>query len=348
MPTRDFQNNNRITEWTDSLLIVPNMWGLVNQLNMFQTKGISQNSYTFDEVIKSQVLLLDTPRGERSVYGKQEDRKTHSIPLPHFTYDDSIEPSDLQGVRRNSSPDEPTSLEIARGDVLERARRNWAITQEYSRMQALQGNVYAPNGTVSVNWYSEFGVAQKEVDFDLGTPTTDTIEKAEEVIAHMQDNLFSGEMVGDSIVFCSPEFFAKLIKQDKTFDAYTYYQATNQANGAQPLRDRLTYQRDARHRVFEHGGLMFVEYRGSFPDKDGNALPMVPAGEAYACPLNVSGMYTSIYGPAHRLSTVNTIGEEQYIFEEIIQDKRWEYESESNFLHMVNRPGAIVKLISST
>lgn len=346
--TRDFQNNNRITEWTDELLIVPNMWGLVNQLGMFETKGIAQNSYSFDEVIKSQVLLVDTPRGERATYGKQEDRKTHAIPLPHFTYDDGIGPEDLQGVRRDNDPDSPTTLELEREKVLERVRRSWAITQEHARVQALKGNVYAPNGTVNVNWYTEFNVTQKEVDFDLGTATTDTIEKSEEVIAHMQDNLFTGEMLGMNIVLCSPSFFAKLIKQDKTQEAYTYYQATNQVSGAQPLRDRMTYNRDARMRIFEHGGLVFVEYRGSFKDADGNVVPLIEADTAYAAPMDIPGMYTSIYGPAHRLSTANQIGVEQYVFEEIIADKRWNYESESNFIHMVNRPGAVVKLTTST
>lgn len=348
MTTRNFQNNNRITEWTDELLIVPNMWGFVNQLGMFQGQGISQNSYTFDEIIKSQVLLLDTPRGERSSYGKQENRKTHSVPLPHFTYDDGIGPEDLQGVRRNASPDQPTTLELEREKVLERVRRSWAITMEHARVQALKGDVYAPNGTVDINWYTEFGVTQKSVDFDLGTATTDTIAKSEEVIAHMQDNLLSGEMVGQNVVLCSPTFFAKLIKQDKTVEAYTYYSATNQTNNYQPLRDRMTYNRDARMRHFEHGGLTFIEYRGSFKDREGNVLPLIEADTAYAAPLDVADMYKTIYGPAHRLSTVNTIGEEQYIFERLIGDKRWDFESESNFLNMVNRPGAIVKLTTST
>lgn len=346
MSTRNFQNNNRITEWTDELVNIPNRWGMINQMGLFVPKSIAQLAYTFDETTYGTTLLVDSPRGERSVYGKDHNRKTHTVSVPHFTYDDKIGPEDLQGVRADGSADSATTLAQARADVLERTRRNYMATFEYARAQALQGIVYSPNDTVSINWYTEFGITRKQVDFDLGTATTDVIEKSEEVISHIQDNLLSGEMVGEIVALCSPEFFAKLIKQDLTRDAYLYYTAQN--NGArQPLRDRLGSPMDVRARQFEHGGVTFIEYRGSFTDKDGNVLQMIPANEAYAFPVDVTDMFRTIYAPAHRLSTSNTLGREMYAYEEIIQDKAWEYETESNFLNMVTRPNAIVRLYTA-
>lgn len=344
--TRNFLNNNRMTDWTNELENVPNQWGFINSLGLFKYKGITQHSFTFDETTKGQVLLVDVPRGERSIYGKQGSRKTHAVAVPHFTYDDAILPEDLQGVRGDGSAEDLQTLANERANVLERAKRNWAITQEYARMQALRGDVYAPNGTVSINWYTEFGITQKVVDFDLdgATPPVGKINaKCEEVIAHMQDNLLSGEMLGATLVVCSPEFFADLIKHDNVIDAYTYYESTNK-NSNNPLSERMTFGKDARMRSLEFGGLLFVEYRGSFADKDDNVLPIVPAGDAYAFPLDVQDMYHTVYSPAHRLSKVNTVGQELYIFEDIIKDKRWEYESESSFLNFVRRPNAIVKL----
>jgi hypothetical protein len=347
MTTRSFSNNNVITDWTDQLNMIPNQWGMVTQMGLFVPKGISQLSYTFDKVTKGTTLLVDSNRGERSKYGKQHDRETHALPVPHFTYDDAITPNDLQGVRSDGSPDSPTGLAEARTDVLDRIARNYFATHEFAKVQALQGIVYAPNGTVNINWYTEFGITRKDVDFLLGTPTTDTLGKTEEVIAHIQDNLLSGETVSNIVALCSPEFFSALIIQERTKDAYTYYQAQNQVNGTQPLRDRMSNPMDVRSRVFYHGGITYVEYRGSYLDKEGAVQKMIPTGEAFAFPVDVAGMYQTIYAPAHRISTANTVGRPMYAYEEIIQDKSWNYESETSFLNMVTRPQAIVRLFSS-
>lgn len=346
---RKHDNFNRTQEWTDELLIIPNQWGFINSLNIFKYKGSTQHSFLFDETTRNQVLLLDTPRGERSTYGTKGTSKTHSVPIPHFTYDDAVLPEDLQGVRMEGTEADNLTLAAARAEVLERARRNWSITQEYARMQALKGDVYSPNGTVSINWYTEFGVTQKVVDFLIDNPagSTDVRAKVEEVISHMQDNLFTGEMLGRTIVVCSPEFFTKLINHDAISDAYMHYSAMNNQGGLEPLRDRLTYNKDARMRVFEYQGLTFVEYRGSFVDAAGATKKLVDADEAYAFPLDVPDMYRTVYSPAHRLSKTNTVGLEQYIFEKLVDDKRWEYESESSFLNFVRRPGAVVKLTTT-
>lgn len=345
--TRDFNNSNRIVEWTDELIEIPNTWGMVNQMGLFVPRGITQTSYSFDKTVKGTVLLTDTPRGERSVYGSQEGRETHAVSVPHFTYDDAVGPEDLQGVRMDGSEQAVMTMAKARADVLARARRNYAATFEYARLQALQGVVYAPQGTVNINWYTEFGITKTSVDYVLGTASTNTIEKAEEVIAHIQDNLLTGEMVSQVVALCSPEFFAKLIKQDKTVDAYTYFSSNNQVGGKELLRDRLGNPLDVRSRVFSHGGVDYVEYRGSFTDKAGDVKKLIPAGEAIAFPTQVTDMYRTIYSPAHRLSTANTMGKEMYAFEEVIQDKKWEYETETNFLNMVTRPQAVVRLFSS-
>ena len=87
---------------------------------------------------------------------------------------------------------------------MERIRRSYGQLKEKIFAQLLaDGTVYAPNGTVSTNFYTEFGVSRKEVDFVFGTATTDIIGKIEEGIAHIVDNMQSGDTAQGFIAFCS-------------------------------------------------------------------------------------------------------------------------------------------------
>ena len=347
--TPSFTNSSLITDFTDSLILIPNKWGYIQQLGLFEEAGTNQTTFTFDEITLGGVLLVDKPRGERNVVGSQEARKTPSIPVPHFPYSDSIKPEDIQGIRRDGSATDTTSLDFEREQVLGRARRNWAQTMELSRMEALKGNVYAPNGTVSINWYTEFGQTQKSENFDFADTavTNDMIAHTEAVTSHIADNLLDGDMAGETLALCSPEFFSSLISHPSVREAYLNYQAMNQFGGAQPLRDRLGSPIDSRARQFALGGMTYVEYRGQFKDASGATVRLIPAGEAYAFPTGVDGMYQTIYAPASRFSTVNQIGVSQYAFEKLIDDVEWKYDTESNFINMVNRPQAVVKLTSS-
>lgn len=341
--TRDFQNANQLTDWTPELNIIPNQWGFISSLGLFQERGITQTTFTFDERVLDQALLKDSVRGERGLYNKNETRKVHSIPVPHFPFDDSLDPQAVQGQRATGSPDGETTLAIERTRVLERVRRNWAITMEKARVEAIKGNAYAPNGTIGNTagyFYNEFGVAQTTIDIDTGADPKAVSNKIEEIIAHIQDNVQNGGLVSNMIVVCSPSFFQKLINDDEVKDAYNFYVSTNQAGGAQPLRDRLTASNaDVRFRSFEHRGLTFVEYRGNFEGTD-----LIETDTAYAFPVGVSGMFETLYAPANRFSYVNTVGLSQYAFEKMVDDVLWLYQTESNFLNVVYRPQAICKV----
>ena len=141
-----------------------------------------------------------------------DTRSLRSFPIPHFPLDDAVTPQDIQGKRAYGQADaaETEAAVIAR--KLARIRMNHAVTMEAARAYAITvGAIYAPNGTVAGNYYTDFGVTRKEVDMVLGTGTTDLTAKFEEVIAHIQDNILTGEVVSEIVALCSPEFFTKLI-----------------------------------------------------------------------------------------------------------------------------------------
>lgn len=343
MIIRSFANGFQVQDWTQELNVIPNQWGTIRELGIFQHESVAQHTVVFEEISQTGALVLDMVRGSRAQNGKRDGRKMHSFVVPHFPLDDYISPQDLQGQRAYGKPNEEEQLALVRTRVMERLRMNHAWTLEAARAQALVlGTVYAPNGTVVQDWYTEFGITRKSIDFVLGTSTTDVIAKIEEGIAHIQDNAF-GERVSGMVVLCSPEWFAKLISHASVKTAYQYYSSTQE-----PLRQRLGGD-FALRREFVHGGARFVELRDSLGGTigAGTGTRIIPSGKAFMVPTGTSAFKT-YFSPAQRFGLVNTLGEEMYMFETTDpKGTQIEIESETNFVNALLRPALVVELTSS-
>ena len=176
---RSFEKPFELVDYTEELLLVPNKWGLINELGIFRNEGVAQHSVTVESNQGTLGLVTDKVRGERNNVNKDDTRNLRSFAIPHFPLDDGIKPEDVQGKRAYGSADaaETEAAVIAR--KLERIRMSHAATLEAARAYALTtGAIYAPNGTVAGNFYTDFGVTRKEIDFALGTTTTDVLAKS--------------------------------------------------------------------------------------------------------------------------------------------------------------------------
>lgn len=334
--TRSYSNAFEVQDLTDALLLVPNEYGLINQLGLFQNEGITTNVLTFESVEKTIGLVPDQARGTRNTVNSDDTRKIFAVPTVHYPLDDYISPSDLVGRRAYGSDTQDTEAAVM-ARKLERIRKSHAQTVEKARAQMITaGTVFAPNGTVSVDVYSLLGVTRKSVDCLLGTSTTEVQEKLEEGVAHVFDNIKNGGVVDEIIVLAHPTWFAKFVRHAKVSQAFTYYNSTQE-----PLRNRLGGM--ARFRSFVYNNITIIEYRS---DIDGS--PLIPAGKAYMLPRGVDNFLTSYYSPANKMSLIGTVGEEVYSF--AYRDPKDEgvvIQSEHNAVHMCNRPAAIVELTSS-
>lgn len=343
MIIRSFANGFEVQDWTQEINVIPNQWGTIQELGIFQAEPVSQHTVVFEEITKTGALVLDRVRGDRAQNGKRDGRKLHSFIVPHFPLDDYISPQDLQGQRAYGKVNEEETLAAVRTRVMERLRMAHAWTLEAARAQAITaGTVYAPNGTVTQDWYTEFGITRKSIDFVLGTSSTDVLAKIEEGIAHVQDNAF-GETVTGTVVLSSPEFFAKLIAHASIKTAYQYYSSTQE-----PLRQRLGGAQTLR-REFVHGGTRFVELRDALGGTigAGTGTRIIPSGKAFMVPTGTSAFKT-YFSPAQRFGLVNTLGEQLYMFETPDpKGTQIDIESETNFVNALLRPALVVEFTSS-
>lgn len=338
---RSYGNAFEIVDQTENLLIIPNTWGLINDLGIFNSEGVSQHTITLEKITQSLADIKDMPRGTRSQVNKDYAREIRAFAVPHFNLDDAIMPQDIQGKRAYGSNDVEV-LDQVRMRKLERIRKSYAMLLETARAKLITaGTAYAPNSTVSIDFYSEFGITRDETDFVFGTSTTDIRGKIETVIANIQDKGLAGDAGGGIIALCSPVFFNKLINHATVTTAYQYYTSTQE-----PLRMRLEAAGlGPKFRDFYHAGIRFIEYRGT--GVDGTAL--IPSGDAYAFPTDLSEVFETYYSPAGKMDLVNTIGQEVYAFEYVDpKGTMIEMESESNFLNVLRRPAVVQRLHSST
>lgn len=330
--TRSFANANQVTDFTPELLVVPNRWGYVSQLGLFEEQGVDQYTITFDEITKSIGLIGDKARGQRASVGTDYQRKTRSWVVPFYPLDDFILPGDVKGKRAYGSADQEDTLAAARARKLERIAESHYRTLDYARAKVITtGDVYSPNGTTSLNYYTEFGVTQTVVSFALGTATTDVMGKIDTCVSTILNNA-NGANVSSITALCSPTFFSALINHAKIVAAYQFY-----ASQQEPLRNRLGGN-VAMHREFVFGGVRFVEMWDTYGTEQ-----LIPAGDAYFIAEGTDSFQT-YFAPAARFDLLGSVGEKMYVFEYASpRGDKLELESESSFLNANTRPQLVIR-----
>lgn len=337
MTTRSFSNAFEVVDQTQALKIIPNAWTLLGDTGLFKEESLSQNTVTFQEQKGVLNFYGDMVRGSRPQTQLNETRRIHSYVLPHFPTVDAIYPQDVQGKAAYADLNTPDTTDAVLARKMEKIKRGYAVTKELARFKTLTtGAAYAPNGTVVANFYTDFGITRTEVDFVLGTATTDIVGKVESVIADLQDKSQNGEVITSVVAYCSPEFFAALIAHAKVVAAYQYYSATAQQS---ILRNRAGGMESGLYRQFDYAGVRFIEVRTSF-----NGSRLIPAKDAYFVAQGVDDAFVTYYGPANRFGYENTIAETEYLW--TFKDPRATeitIEGESNFLNVLRKPQLVIR-----
>ncbi|WP_292984080.1 MULTISPECIES: major capsid protein [unclassified Oceanicaulis] len=335
----------------------PLRYGLVSSLNIFPLEPIDS---TFVQVTEDNGVLQVLAAKERGAPGQKSDNGRQNLKIfqvPHFPVEDQILASDLQDrmivvegreVRAN------LPMELAKKQRT--IARKHAITAEYLRVQALKGIIKDGDGTTLSNLYTDFGVSQHVVYFDLDNEEADIRGADEALRGYIEDNLL-GETLAEVEVLVSPEFFGKFVEHPKVKALY-------EAQDKRELRDLPRYtEAGATGRMFNpFGPVTYVEYRGSAPTKSGSER-FIAAGEGHAYPVGTSETFATFAAPADTLSELNDLptiidmdlGDNAGRFalpifmsaELMKHGKGVELWSESNFLPLCKQPKVLVKVSAS-
>lgn len=329
-----------MAEMTAAINVLPNMYGRINELNIFPAEGVEGRTVVIERSHGKLNLLvskqLDAPPS-KGVTGK---RVMRNFSIPHYPHEDVILPSAVQSVRDPFNPAAAMTMERAILEKETTAKRKHDITLEFLRAGALAGILVDGDGSTLYNLYTEFSISEKQVDFVLGTSTTNIQAKCREVLGHIEDNLM-GDVMSGVRVLVDATFFDKLIGHAETKDAYKYF-SNNPGN---PLRDDM-------RNMFPFAGLTFEQYRGTATqlNADGTttARPFIAAGVGRAFPVGTMDTFATYFAPANMNETVNTRGLPYYArMEARGMGKGYDIYTESNPLPMCKRPEVLVKVYSS-
>jgi hypothetical protein len=325
-----------LSEMTQAINILPNLYTRLGQIGLFRFEGVSQRSIVIEQREGVLSLLPSVPLGAPATVGNRETRSMRSFALPWIPHDDVILPADVQGMPALGLSDAPDPLVEVMNRKLTLMRRKHAQTREYMEMNALRGIVKDGAGTTLYDYFTEFGLDMISVDFIFGTAGTNIQGKVRATLRAIEDNLM-GETMTTAHALVSSEFFDKLISHPKTEDAYKFFSAT----GGQPLREDM-------RRAFPFAGMLFEEYNGSVTLSNGTSERLIPTGEGIAFPMGTFDTFTTYGGPANLLETANTIGLPLYARQMIDAKGRWiDLMTEASILPVNKRPRLAIRLHSA-
>ena len=348
---RNADGSASIVDRTESLLVVPNTVGVTNALGLFQDDPRSQKTIEITRTTRRNSLLEDRNWDERNqtIAGREADSLL--LKIPHFPADDSITPNDIDGVPQSGSLAETAELETVasvRAEKMIDLREAHGLTLEAARMQLItDGTVYAPNSTVSTNYYTELGITREEVGITLAgstDPRTDINDAKKAVRAGLTGG--QAGTVRAFVALCSDSFFNALIQNAYVTDALKYVDQGQALSILLGAGGSAVNGLDARFESVSMFGITWINAGAAgYEDNDGDFVPFVTEGDAYLLPVGVRNMFKTYYAPANRFGSINRTASMSYWFEYMNEkDDIIEIMTEQNFLNACLAPGAIVRL----
>lgn len=335
---KDLLSPNKLVELTEPLINIPNTFGLVGQLGVFQERSVAHNTVQFESKGGNISVIKDQYRGAKQQAQSNQGTKIHTYALTHHPLEHYIPISELVDQRRFGTSDQAETVQEKVQENLEQIAASHDVTLELARIHTMvNGTQYAPNGTVSANFYTDYGVTRKDVNMTLASTDAMIVrKKTQEIVDHMRKNIMSGEVVRGGIAFVSPELFDALVGNSGVVDAWRAAQML-------PQYQREGFAGGTGYQEYTFNGIRFIRYDWSF-----DGTPLIPAGEGIVIPAGVRSMFQTFFGPAQRASTINRLGDKRYVWSKMDEEETGVMlTSESNFINLIRRPAAVVRITAA-
>jgi hypothetical protein len=328
--------NNRIfnvISLTEAINRAPYKPNRMAELGLFTSKGVRTSTVVIEEKQGRLALVPTAVRNAPGVAHQRDKRIARPFEVPHIPYYDSISADEVSGIRAFGSEDRLQTVSEMVNDVLESMREDLEVTAEFHAFGAMNGVVLDADGTTVIyDWFDEFEITEKVVDFDFAGSGDPEI-KALEAIRHIRDSVGRDRVTGFH-AFCSEGFYDALVSHDVVRTAYDRWR------DGEFLRVAKTVDGGSLSiNAFPFGGIMWEEYRGYVGDVD-----FLEADTCRILPLGTRNIFKRYNAPANYIETVNRTGKPMYAKQERMKfDKGVELEAQMNPLFICTRPTVLVK-----
>lgn len=309
----------------------PRVPSRIASLGLFEEAGVSTTSIAVESEGGILTLIPDTQRNAPPNQFRDSKRRVRDFRTSHFPLEDVVMASEIQDIREFGQANALKTVQSQVNRKLAAMSASHDATLEFQRIGALKGTILdSDNSTVIYNLFTEFGITQTSIDFDLGTSGTKMKTKVLAVKRSVEDTL--GVLSYQRMhAFCGKAWFDKFVTHPDVEKAYDRYQES-------------AFLRADQRTGFEFAGMVFEEYNGKV-----GSIPFVPDNEVIAFPVGVPGLFITRFAPANFVETVNTIGLPRYAKTERMEyDRGLKLLTESNPISLCTRPKVLIKLTSST
>lgn len=234
------------------------------------------------------------------------------------------EVQDMRAFGKTTS-DTPDALRVKK---LTEMRKNIEQTLAGHRVGAIKGLVLDADGSVILDMFALWGVAQQVVSFALDVSGTNILTKVIDSERKSEDAL-GGNTPTEFVALASPSFMDGL-RSHADYERRLQYAAPS------------ALMADFRTGI-AIGNTTFVEMRAPA----GSPIA-IEDNTAYLVPRGVEGLLIARFAPGDYVDSVNTVGQPIYARSEPMpMGKGYTLEAQSNPFHLVTRPRAIVKLTAT-
>jgi hypothetical protein len=331
---RTLSNGLKVTDWTKEVLEIDNQYGLINSMNLFTSKGTSQESVIFEKEYRTSTLIPQTSRrGKPHSKGKDRQSEVFSLALPYFSHEDDITASDIQGKFKLGEAGGAQDLASAIAIKMEDMRVNVDQTREFMKISAIKGHTIDAEGHEIADMFKQFGLTESDmkIEWELSDPAFNVDGAIRKLKRTLAKNAKTGGAIGGFTLLVSPTFFDALVNNHKIREAYMQY-AVIGANSDVIRGNLQTYETWGVVDHFVHQGVTFLSYDAefnldisdneyndnkpsNFPKAENGVVPAIGENEAHVMVTGLRDLYRGYHGPANTLSGANRVGKEMFMYQ---------------------------------
>ncbi|MCZ4270723.1 major capsid protein [Maritalea porphyrae] len=320
------------TSLTDAINTRTYKPGRIGKLGLFTPTSTDTTSVAVEQKGDTIIVVPPTARGGPGTTVGKKGRSLLQMSVPHFEINDHVMAEEIQNVTRFGKPQQ---LEILSAKLTERASihvSSMAVTQEKSRLGAVQGVVVYQDGT-QLDLYQTFGVTKlSQLNFNLATNIDGKLRKFTTGLKRVMDDELGSIPYDEIHVFCGDNFFDGLMENKEFRESHLGW------TDAAILRDSYLGKKRDSSDIVKFGGIVFENYRGS-----SNLGVQVPTDECALFPTGVDNLFRTVYAPADYVDTVNTMGERLYNHQYVMPNKKGiHFDVQMNALEYCTRPRVLM------
>ncbi|MDP1738909.1 MAG: major capsid protein [Caulobacter sp.] len=289
--------------YTNAINQLPSQFGQMAAEGMFPVEPMASALVEVDISAGVISALPVTDPEAPSTFSRKNTEEARYFRVPNISHLHTLKAADIRGILEKAARSaNPKTLIGETNKELIKLRRKADITLELMRTSALKGVVVDGAGTEIYNFFTAFGVTKKVVYFDLGTTTTKVLDKCQEVIGHIEDNL-SDETMTNVAAKVSTQFFNKLIGHAKVEPYWLNWQAASALANPATIMDG-----QYRPRIFTFGNITFVENSANVPMWGGSSSRIITAGLGHAYPVGTGDTHYTYAAPPVDIRALNAPG----------------------------------------